>query len=58
MIKVNITYTPEYIITNIIAHKTELQITKIHLNKSKQIYITKIFIPPRDTTSQDNTTED
>ena len=34
------------------------EIKKIHLNKSKHIYTTNIYIPPRDTTREDHPTED
>ena len=57
-VKNSITYTLEHIPASINIQKKGLQITKIHLDKSKHIYITSIYIPPRDTTRQNHPTED
>ena len=58
LVKNNIRYTPEHISASINIQKIELQITKIHINKSKHIYITNINISPIDTTRQDRPAEE
>ena len=51
LIKDNITFTTTDIPSTINTHNTELQMVKVHINNTKHITITNIYISPRDNTS-------
>ena len=53
LIRDNITFTTTGIPSTINTQTTELQMVKVHINNTKHITITNIYIPPRDTTSTD-----
>ena len=54
----NITFTTTDIHSTINTHNTELQMVKIHINKTKHITIANIYILPRDSTSTHYKTAD
>ena len=58
LIRDNITFTTTDIPSTINTHNTELQMVKVHINKTKHITIANIYIPPRDTTSTHYKTAD
>ena len=51
LIRDNKTFTTSDIPLTINTHNTELQMAKVHINNTKHITITNIYIPPRDSTS-------
>ena len=58
LIRDNITFTPTDIPSTINTHNIELQMVKVHLNNTKHITITNVYIPPRDSTSTHYKTAD
>ena len=50
LIRDNITFTTTDIPSTINTHHTELQMVKVHINNTKHITITNLYIPPRDIT--------
>ena len=52
LIRDNIIFTTTDIFSTINTHNTELQMVKVHINNTKHIRITNIYIPPQDSTSQ------
>ena len=54
----DITYTPIQIPQQINVRKTEIQTIRVHLTQKKQLYISNMYIPPRQTTDPDHSTED
>ena len=58
LIRDNITFTTTDIPSTINTHDTELQMVKVHINNTKHITITNIYIPPRDSTSTHYKTAD
>ena len=58
LIRDNITFTTTDIPSTINTHNIELQMVKVHINNTKHITITNIYIPPRDTTSTHYKTAD
>ena len=58
LIRDNITFTTTDIPSTINTHNIELQMVKVHINNTKHITITNIYIPPRDTTSMHYKTAD
>ena len=58
LIRDNITFTTTDIPSTINTHNTELQMVKVHINNTKHITITNIYIPPRDSTSTHYKTAD
>ena len=57
-IRDNITFTTTYIPSSINTLNTELQMVKLHINYTKHITITNIYIPPRDGTATHYKTAD
>ena len=51
LIRDNITFTTTDIHSTINTHNKELQMVKVHINKTKHITIANMCIPPRDSTS-------
>ena len=51
LIRDNITFTTTDIPLTMNTHNTELQMVKVHINNTKHITITNIYIPLRDSTS-------
>ena len=51
LIRDNITFTTTDIPSTINTHNIELQMRKVHINKTKHMTIAIIYIPPRDSTS-------
>ena len=51
LIRDNITFTTTDIPSTTNTHNTELQMVKVHINNTKHITITNMYIPPRDSTS-------
>ena len=58
LIRYNITLTTTDIPSTINTHNTELQMVKVHMNNTKHITITNLYIPPRDSTSTHYKTAD
>ena len=54
----NITFTTTDIPSTINTHNTELQMVKVHINKTNHIPIANMYIPPRDSTSTHYKTAD
>ena len=52
LIRDNIAFTTTDIRSTINTHNTELQMVKVHINNTKHITISNIYIPPRDNTSR------
>ena len=46
----SIIFTTTDILSTINTHNTELQMVRVHINNTKHITITKMYIPPRDST--------
>ena len=57
-IRDNITFTTTDIPSTINTHNIELQMVNVHINNTKHITISNIYIPPRDSTSTHYTTTD
>ena len=53
-----VTFTNITIPAHINIQKTELQVTKVHFTKDKSLHLANIYIPPRDTTDPNHSTED
>ena len=58
LIRDNIKFTTTDIPSTINTHDTELQMVKVHINNTKHIIITNIYIPPRDSTATHYKTTD
>ena len=58
LIRDNITCITTDIPSTINTHNTEVQMVKVHINNTKHITITNIYIPPRDRTSTHYKTAD
>ena len=58
LIRDNITFTTTYILSTINTHNTDLQMVKVHINNTKHITITNVYLPPRDSTSTHDKTAD
>ena len=58
LIRDTITFTTTDIPSTINTHNTELQVVKVHINNTKHITITNIYIPPQDSTSTQYKTAD
>ena len=58
LIRDNITFTTTDIPSTINTHNTELQIVKVHINTTKHITISNMYIPPQHSTSTYYKTDD
>ena len=52
LVKDNITFTTTDIPSTIDIHNAEFQMVKVHINNTKQLTISNMYLPPRDSTAK------